>query len=135
MNCTLGSVKTVPSSFLLQSKLIWLAVLSINYWLYVFNATRFHFFKKFLDISFYWFILKSYHIILTLMATIVLANMSEGSSIKISEKKRWYKWLHNLLAFFYRIFGFSLYLFFYVFIAMPYWLLMQDKHPCPHLET
>ena len=71
MNCKFVSVKTGLNSFIpLQHKLISLAALSNNYWLYVFNATRFQIFKKiFLDISFYWFILKSYHVILILMAT------------------------------------------------------------------
>ena len=35
---------TGPTCFLLQLELIWLAVLSSNYWLYDFNDTRFQFF-------------------------------------------------------------------------------------------
>ena len=71
MNCKFVLVKTGLNSFIpLQHKLISLAALSNNYWLYVFNATRFQIFlKKILDTSFYWLILKSYHVILILMAT------------------------------------------------------------------
>ena len=45
MNCKPVSVISEPLSFLLQPKLIWLAVLSINYWSFDFNASRFR--KKF----------------------------------------------------------------------------------------
>ena len=38
------SILTGPTCFLLQLKLIWLGVLSFNYWLYDFNDTRFQFF-------------------------------------------------------------------------------------------
>ena len=48
--CKSVSVLTGPTCFLLQLKLIWLAALSSNYWLYDFNDTRFQFFKIFLDI-------------------------------------------------------------------------------------
>ena len=48
MNCKFVSVKTGLNSFIpLQHELISLAALSNNYWLYVFNATRFQIFKKF----------------------------------------------------------------------------------------
>ena len=45
VNCKSVSVITGIHFFLLQPKLIWLAVLSSNYWSYDFNATRFQ--KKF----------------------------------------------------------------------------------------
>ena len=45
VNCKFVSVKTGLNSFIpLQHKLISLAALSNNYWLYVFNATRFQIF-------------------------------------------------------------------------------------------
>ena len=50
------SILTGPTCFLLQVKLIWLGVVSFNYWLYDFNDTRFQFFF-FLDILYYWLLL------------------------------------------------------------------------------
>ena len=47
--CRSVSVIIVPSSFLIQSKLIWLAVLSSNYWSFDNNETRFHKIFNFLD--------------------------------------------------------------------------------------
>ena len=42
---------TEPPAFLLQPKLIWIAILNSNYWLYDFDATSFHiFFFTILDI-------------------------------------------------------------------------------------
>ena len=61
------SVMTGSTFFLLQPKLISLAVLSSNYWLYYFNVTRFQiYFWTFRIIA---LLLKSYHVILTLMAS------------------------------------------------------------------
>ena len=49
--CKLVSIIKVPHSFLMQPKLIRLAVLSCNYWSFDSNATRFHkIFSKFLDV-------------------------------------------------------------------------------------
>ena len=56
--------------FLLKIKLIWLAVLFSNCFLYDFSATRSQIF--FLIFSYYSFLLKSYHIIVTLIAAIGL---------------------------------------------------------------
>ena len=51
VNCKSVSVIKGTPSLLLQSKIFWLAVLSSNYLLYDFNATRFlNFEKNFLDI-------------------------------------------------------------------------------------
>ena len=71
-------MKETPS-FLLQPKLIWLAVLSSNYWLYGFIASRLQkkiFFGVF---SYYWLLLKSYHLILMLMTAIGLQKTFNGS--------------------------------------------------------
>ena len=58
--------------------------------------------KKILDISYYWFFLKSYPAILILMAPIVLETNFHGSYLKLSEKNLWFKWLrHFLLELFY----------------------------------
>ena len=48
VNCKSVSVITGPLSFLPQPKIIWLAVLSFNYWSFDFNATRFR--KKFFKV-------------------------------------------------------------------------------------
>ena len=46
VNCQSVLVMTGPPSFLLQTKLIWLMVLSSKYLLYDFNVTTFQKFKK-----------------------------------------------------------------------------------------
>ena len=62
--CKSVSVITVPPSFLIQSELIWLSVLSSNYWsLQCHKISQNCFF--FLMFSNYWFFLNTYHIILT----------------------------------------------------------------------
>ena len=49
--CKSASLTTGHPSLLLQPKLIWMLVLSSNYFLYEFNATRFQNFKRnFLDV-------------------------------------------------------------------------------------
>ena len=68
MSCKSVSVVTGPPSFLLKPKLIWLAVLPSNYWLYDFNATR----LQNWIFSYYFFRLKSFDIILILISLICL---------------------------------------------------------------
>ena len=71
-----ASVMTGPPSLLLQSKLFWLAFLSSYYLLYDFKAKRFqNFLKFFWKFSYYWPLLKSYHIILILISPIGLEKM------------------------------------------------------------
>ena len=59
------SVKRRPPSFLMQTKLIWIPILTSNSWFYDFNATSFHFFEI-LDVFFillvHFEILWAYHI-------------------------------------------------------------------------
>ena len=59
VNCKSVSVMTGPSSFLVQTNFIWLAVLSTNYWINDFNDTRSHFFLIFVVFSYYWVLLNS----------------------------------------------------------------------------
>ena len=123
-----------PPSFLLQPKLFWLVVLSSNYFLYDFNATRFQNLKKnFGFFSFYWSLLKSYHIILILICPIGLEKTFNESWLKFLEKSLWFIWLrHFLLAL---LLIFCLLPVFVVvsivtrLIVMSYWLTMHDKYP------
>ena len=50
---------------------------------------------KFLDILYFWFLLKSYHIILILIAPIGIGKTLNGASIKLSVKRIWFKWLRQ----------------------------------------
>ena len=62
VDCESVSFVTGPPSFLGQRKaLLWLAVLSSNNWLFVFNATRFR--KKFLKIFDFFVLLAPFDII------------------------------------------------------------------------
>ena len=61
-----------PIFFLLQPELNGLEVLCSDYWFYVFDATSFHFFFNLDTFSYFWFFLKSYHIILILTVSIGL---------------------------------------------------------------
>ena len=81
------SQKRQDPFILVQPKLISLAVLSSIYWLTDFNATRFQFFINFWSFRIIGPFLKSYPVILLLMAPIVLAKKFNGSVIKFSEKK------------------------------------------------
>ena len=54
-------------SFLQQPQLNWLAVISSRHWFYDFGATSFHNLKKLYFFSNFWFLFKSYHIILSII--------------------------------------------------------------------
>ena len=102
---------TEPPSLLLQLKLISLAVLSSNYWLYDFNATIFQKNFKVFHIFGLFVTCEIFHIILILIALIGLEKTFTGSQIKFLDKTLWFKWLQHLLhVVFYWIFGFCLYL-------------------------
>ena len=91
-------IKTEPTFFLMQSKLIWLAALYSNYLIYDFKS---HIWKILRITSYHWFLVKSYYIILILRSSIGLGKALSGSWIKSSEKSLWFKWhQHFLLSLF-----------------------------------
>ena len=109
MNCK--SVTTGPPSFLWQPKLIILVVFLLTIGFMTSMPQDFEKFKKLFGYFCFWFLLKSYYIIVILIAPIGLEKMFNGLKIKFSDKRFWFEWLrHFLLALFYGIFGFCLYL-------------------------
>ena len=120
-------------SFLLQPKLIWLAVLCSNYCFYDFNDKISKFFLRFWDI----FVLLVTFELLSRYPKIDSSHWLKKTfsrlQMKFSEKSLCFNWLrHFLLAFSYWVFGFCqfLLLFFVVIrlIVALYWLTMHDKY-------
>ena len=121
MNCKSVSVMREPPSFLLQSKLISLAVSFSIYSFYDFDATRFQ-----INFGYFWFLLKSYHIILILIAPIGLEKTFNGLKIKFSNKIIWFKWLRQfLLALFDWSSGFCLYVMLFSWSIVLSWCLID----------
>ena len=115
VNCKSVSGMTEPPYFLSQVKLIYLAVLSANYWCYDFDA-RICFFinsKIFFLINLVPFGIATHYPFSD--CCIGLAKNLEGSYIKVSEKC-FERLRHFLLALFYLIFGFCLILLVFNFL-------------------
>ena len=126
--------------FLLQPILTSSAALSSNYWLYDFNATRFQFFKKkSWTFGNFGFFLKSYLVILILMASLVFIENVQGIIDKVFREK-----IYGLNGFntFFSTFGqnfWFLHVFVVVFIVirlivMSYWLPLHGKNSGPQIN-
>ena len=143
MNNKKVSLMTGPPCFLLQTILFFLSILSFYYWICDFNASVFKTFLKLLDIFF---------VFLVLFEVLPLYSSFDSSQwlrednqriidemIDFSDKLVCFKRLRHFPLHFLPNFWF-LHVFlvdFTVlrFIAMSYWLLMPDKHPCTPIKS
>ena len=115
VNCKLVSAMTVtpPHFYCNQNYSGWQFYLPIFGYITSMPQDLNNYKKNSLIPSYYWFLLKSYHIIL-MDGSLWFRGLEDSfneSWIKFSDKSLWFKWLrHFLLALFYWIFGFCLFL-------------------------
>ena len=135
--CKSVSVITVSPSILMQPKLIWLAVLSSNYWSFDSNARRFHKIFKILDV----FVLLVLFEILSHYIKIASSNwlrknvhwiidkiFREKSMVELTLSSRtflifWFSPIYIVVFMVIRLIG------------MFYWTSMLDKDLCPPIEA
>ena len=122
------------------TKKIWLAVLCSNYLFYDFNATSIQKdFKSFWIFSHYWFLLKSYYIMLILISPIGLQKTLIVWWIWFSEKSFGLNGFDTFFSHFSADFLVFVYIcFFFVVIRvinMSYWSLIHEIYLYPKIEA